>query len=70
MGVAVGSATQVSMFVVPVAVLSGWAMVRRGCSRCSLCVFDSLPAELTAGRNKYVELPVTLRRLAFSWRKK
>lgn len=27
MGVAVGSATQVSMFVVPVAVLSGWAMV-------------------------------------------
>lgn len=28
MGVAVGSATQVSMFVVPVAVLSGWAMVR------------------------------------------
>ncbi|CAM9576888.1 unnamed protein product, partial [Laminaria digitata] len=26
MGVAVGSATQVSMFVVPVAVLSGWAM--------------------------------------------
>ncbi|CAN0083644.1 unnamed protein product, partial [Sphacelaria rigidula] len=28
MGVAVGSATQVSMFVVPVAVLSGWAMDR------------------------------------------
>lgn len=30
MGVAVGSATQVSMFVVPVAVLSGWIMVRFG----------------------------------------
>lgn len=30
MGVAVGSATQVSMFVVPVAVLSGWLMVRLG----------------------------------------
>lgn len=30
MGVAVGSATQVSMFVVPVAVLSGWIMVRVG----------------------------------------
>ncbi|CAN0085145.1 unnamed protein product, partial [Discosporangium mesarthrocarpum] len=27
MGVAVGSATQVAMFVVPVVVLSGWAMV-------------------------------------------
>lgn len=31
MGVAVGSATQVSMFVVPVAVLSGWAMVSLRC---------------------------------------
>lgn len=33
MGVAVGSATQVSMFVVPVTVLSGWAMVSANAGR-------------------------------------
>lgn len=53
MGVAVGSATQVSMFVVPVAVLSGWAMVRRDCRErrdwskhgCTFMFFFSPPAD-------------------------